>query len=50
MKAVSTLVLPLDVNELAKTGSVPVPVEAEETVQGEEDESGVSAGHIRDVL
>jgi len=40
-----------DMNELAKAGSVPVPEEM--TTQGEEedeDEGGVSAGHIRDEL
>ena len=45
-----------DVNELAKAGSVPVPVPVaeEETVQGEEDGEeggdGVTAGHVRDEL
>ena len=45
-----------DVNELAKVGSVPVPVPvaAEETVQGEEGGEeggdGVTAGHFRDEL
>ena len=35
-------------NELVKVGSVPVAVVAEETVQGEEGEGGVSAGPVRD--
>jgi UDP-glucose:glycoprotein glucosyltransferase len=42
-----------DVNELAKAGSVPVPVAVKETTQGEEegdDEGGVPAGPIRDEL
>jgi UDP-glucose:glycoprotein glucosyltransferase len=42
-----------DVNELAKAGSVPVPVAAEEATQGEEageDGGGVTAGLIRDEL
>jgi hypothetical protein len=42
-----------DVNELAKVGSVPVPVAVEEMTQGEEegdDEGGVAAGPIRDEL
>jgi len=49
----------VDVNELAKAGSIPVPVPAEETMQnrvaGEEEGEGkgegdVSTGHIRDEL
>jgi hypothetical protein len=42
-----------DVNELAKTGSVALPVPEEEATQGDEtggDESRVFAGHIRDEL
>ena len=43
-----------DVNELAKVGSVPVPVVVEETTWSSEDREeggdGVTAGHVRDEL